>query len=475
MLETYHKHIGHIVDLMPSCMTEDYQHIAIEYMLLMDTHFKGKPAKVIISGLKHNLSRLDKSSEHPILTEELSRVYIDSLLAGLNNTKLVLSESLEKLKRKVKDMHDTKVMDVFLHSIQASRKVRAALDLPADEAEKKFAKAAEMFQESVKVNDFDYYSHFQLGWLYLWALGSPEDAQEHFAKAIDLSEEEDTYLHVFALRHLALTHFCQQDYKAALAIIKETRKHTNQEHVLVEFEYLRYALYAKRPELIQTYFESLANDHSLYYLLLQAEPEFKRFRRLRDLPETIRVNRIDAIQKHIDSEWDKTEMRKIQMEEGCNVHRVYLQVLNRYVEELQPLPFTQLEQAEKNITEKVLTVTKEKIAIEIDKRHKLYNKEIEEKQRAYRWVKKIGKTIFVASLYFIAALVLIGIYLFLDRYFLPGDSGINIRDWSILLSSLLITMSLSFLLTTFETSQVKKLYVKQKLVADALNKLQNKS
>lgn len=471
----YQKQIGPIADLMPPHMTERYQHIAVEYLLLLDTYNDDKPTQVIASGIEHNLNQLFQQSSQALISEEQYDLYMDSLLAGLQLTKQALADSLNTIKKELKAQYNTKTMDVFLRTLQASRKIRAAIDLPADTAKDEFAKAAALFESCLAVNDKDYMSYFQLGWLKLWGLGDPEGAQAAFSQAAELSHTNDEYMHVFALRHLAFVLFSEQRYDAATNIIQQVREYTNHEHVLVEYEALYYALYAEQPEYVEQHFEALANDHPLYFLMLQAEPRFQAYASLKSLPETIRLNKLKNIRRQIDELWTQSPMKAIRMEEGCNVDRVYTQTSEHYMNELATMPFNVLEARRESVSAKILQVCKDKIAIEIDKRHKLYSKQIQEKGKPYRWFKSLGKFIFVTSLYLIAATLIIGIYLLLDRFVLPGDAGIYLVDWSILLSSLLIIMSLSFLMTTFETGKVKKLYAKQKLVADALNKLHNSS
>lgn len=475
MQTDYQKQIGQLVDLMPSCMTKRYQHIAVEYLLLLDTYNDDKPTQVIVSGVKQNLYSLFQQAPEPLMSDEQFDLYMDSLLAGLNETKQALSNSLNNIKKQIKAQHNTKTMDVFLRTLQASRKVRAAIDLPAETAKEELEKAIGLYESCLQVNELDYMSHFQLGWLKLWIVGDAKAAKLSFTQAAELSHPNDEYMHVFALRHLALACFCDGEYEVATNIIQQVRHFTEYEHVLVEYEALYYALYANQPEYVEEHFETLANDHPLYFLLLQAEPRFQTYESLKTLPETIRLNKLKDIRRRMDDLWSKSPMKAIRMEEGCNVDRVYAQTSEQYMNELAHLPFTVLEKHRANVTAKVLQVCKDKIAIEIDKRHKLYSKQILDKSRAYHWFKQLGKYIFITALYLIAATLIIGIYLLFDHFVLPGDAGIYLIDWSILLSSLLIVMSLSFLMTTFETSKVKKLYAKQKLVADALNKLHKSS
>jgi len=475
MQTDYQKQIGLIADLMLPHMTERYQHIAVEYLLLLDTYNDDKPTQVIASGIEHNLGKLFQQSSQPLISEGQYDLYMDSLLAGLQLTKQALSDSLNSIKKNIKAQYNTKTMDVFLRTLQASRKVRAAIDLPADTAKDEFVKAAALFESCLKVNDKDYMSHFQLGWLRLWGLGNAEGARAAFVQAAELSHPHDEYMHVFALRHLAFALFCEGSYEAATNIIQQVREYTEYEHVLVEYEALYYALYADQPEYVEEHFETLANDHPLYFLMLQAEPKFQAYESLQALPEKIRLNKLKNIRRQIDDLWTQTPMKAIRMEEGCNVDRVYTQTSEQYMKELANMPFNVLEAHRESVTAKILQVCKDKIAIEIDKRHKLYSKQIQEKSKPYNWFKNLGKFIFITSLYLIAATLVIGVYLLLDRFVLPSDAGIYLVDWSILLSSLLIIMSLSFLMTTFETGKVKKLYAKQKLVADALNKLHNSS
>jgi len=484
MLDDYLKQIGSIHQLMPACMTQHYQHIAVEYLLLLETHRKDRATQVINSGLHHQLqtyiqhqTTTDQASNKPLRLDDIVakddyQHYLDSLFVGLEQTKQALNISLERIKHHVKSLRNTQAMDIFLHALQASRKMRAALDLPAHQAHDEFLKAAQLFEKSLSMNDFDALAYFQLGWLSLWMLNQADKAKACFEQTVALSAASgDVYLHVFALRHLAFTHVCQTDYSAAVEVIEKARRQTNQEHILVEYEFLCYSLYAQQTDKVAAHFANLANQHPLYYLLLQSDPVFIKHVQLHPLPKKIHAEKIAKIRQAINKQWENSPMRSIRMEEGCNVNRVYSRTAQHYLDELRQLPFPQLVKAQKPVSEKIFTQTREIIAVEIDKRHKQYSQAIEQKRRAYRWLKNIGKFTFISTTYLFSAMLLIGIYLLFDRYYLPGDSGIEGYDWALVTSGLAIVMGFSFILSTFETSHVKKLYAKQKMIADALDKL----
>ena len=362
-------------------------------------------------------------------------------------------------------------MDAFLRSLQAYRKVRAALDMPASQSLEQYREAARLLTSSLEINDFDYMAHFQLGWLYLWVLGEGDKATQCFDRAAIRSEKHDEYFHAFAARHLAFSYFINNNYSQALQVIQEARQFTEYEHVLVEYEHLIYALHAGEIEQVTENLEALSNDHSLYYLMIQTEPKFQENTSLKTLPETIRKNKIAAIKKRFDKRWENSSMRLIQMEEGCNVNRIYLHTVRKLMPELEDTPFIELDEQAKLLETKVFKLTQAGIANEIDKRHTLYTEQINTERSKYAWVNKLGKLIFTASLYIIIALLVLGLYLVLDRYFIPGDSGITVNNWMIALSIMIFTLIIGFVFTTFETNQVQKLYVKQRLVDDALDKL----
>ncbi len=467
MLQDYIEQLGSIVEFMPSFMKKEYQHIYVEYLLLLETHDTTRVQRILRNGI---LSRLCWYENLPATTA-LFEDYIDSLISGLNETKKILSNSTDQLREKLKKHYDTKAMDAFLRSLQAHRKVRAALDLPAKQAIKQFQEAAQLLLTSLKINDFDYIAHFQLGWLYLWVLNKPDKAIQCFDRATIHSSKNDEYFHAFAARHLAFAFFCNQNYLQALRVIQETREFTEYEHVLVEYEHLVYALYANKPELVVENLEALANDHSLYYLMIQSEPLFQRYGILKPLLEVIRKNKIQAIQKQFDKRWENSNMRLIQMEEGCNVNRVYLRTLKACMPVLDNVDFIDLDYKARELGDKIFEKTRSGIKAEIQKRHTMYTEQIKAKRKKYAWLNSIGKFIFTTSLYIIIALLILGFYLVLDRYFIPGDSGITVNDWMIALSIMIFALIIGFIFATFETKQVQKLYVKQKLVDDAIDKL----
>lgn len=467
MLTNYIDQLGSITEFMPQSMKKEYQHICVEYLLLLDTHDTKRIQRVLRSGV---LSRF-RAFKKPPAKPDLFETYIDSLVGGLEATKKTLANSTEILREKLKKHHDTKSMDAFLRSLQAYRKIRAALDMPASQSLEQYREAANLLISSLEINDFDYMAHFQLGWLYLWVLGEENKAIQCFDRATVRSQKDDAYFHAFAARHLAFSHFINKNYSQALQVIQEARHFTEYEHVLVEYEHLIYALYAGKTEEITENLEALSNDHSLYYLMIQTEPKFQENDQLATLPESIRKNKIASIQKQFDKHWEHSSMRLIQMEEGCNVNRVYLRTINKLMPELDKIPFIELDEQAKILKRKIFKLTQASIASEIDKRRSVYTKQLDEDLSKYAWVNKLGKIVFTASLYIIIALLVLGIYLVLDRYFIPGDSGITVNNWMIALSIMIFTLVIGFIFTTFETKQTQKLHAKQRLLDDALNKL----
>ena len=467
MLKDYIEQLGDITDFMPESMKQEYQHICVEYLLLLETHDTKKMQRVLRNGVLSRFRHYERPPAKPALFE----TYIDSLVGGLEATKKTLANSTEILREKLKTHHDTKSMDAFLRSLQAYRKVRSALDLPSSQSLPQFREAAKLLISSLEINDFDYIAHFQLGWLYLWVLGEADKAEKSFDRASVRSLKDDEYFHAFASRHLAFAYFTNKKYKAALEVIQDAREFTDYEHVLVEYEHLVYALYAGKPELVSENMAALSNDHSLYYLMIQTEPKFQENEQLRLLPESIRKSKIEVLKKRFDKRWEHSQMRLIQMEEGCNVNRVYLRTVKKHISDLDETPFIELDEQGKTLEDNIFRITRAGIADEIDKRHKMYTEQINTKRSQYSWANTFGKLVFTASLYIIVALLVLGIYLVLDRYFIPGDSGITVNNWMIGLSIMIFTLIIGFIFTTFETNQVQKLYAKQKLVDDALDKL----
>jgi hypothetical protein len=142
--------------------------------------------------------------------------------------------------------------------------------------------------------------------------------------------------------------------------------------------------------------------------------------------------------------------------------------------ELDATEFTQLESQSQQLDETIFQVTRANITSEIDKRYQQYDEEIIEKQSGYAWLHKSSKLVFSFALIIIAALFVLGFYLVMDRYFIPGDSGITVNTWLSTLSSMIFVLILGFIGTIFETRAVHKLFAKQKLVNDALDKLNKK-
>ena len=476
MLQNYIEQLGSVAEFMPQGMKAEYQYICVENLFLLEDSDTQTRRYILKSGLVSRFNTFDALSPP---SDTLLEDYLDKLLNALQNTHKMLSNSSEKLREQFKTQPDTKSMDAFLRSLQAYRKIRAALDLPASQSLSQFQQAEQLLKSSLEINDFDYIAYFQLGWLYLWILNQADKAEHFFELASTKSVDNDQPFYIFTQRHLAFTHFIKQQYVTAKQITqdihntKETSDST-ESATLLSYEQARYALYAYDTDDFVDKISHLSAQHPLYYLLIQTELPFQEQSNLHDLPEQIRSNKIQAIQKSFDQRWKRCPLRLIQMEEGCNVNRVYYRTLKHYLPELDNVAFTDLESQSQKLGDTVFQVTRANIATEIDKRFQKYTQEIEVKQSSYVWLHRIGKLLFSASLYIIVALLVLGIYLVMDRYFIPGDSGITVNNWMLTLSGMIFVLIIGFIATIFETRPVSALFAKQKLVNEALEKLHRK-
>jgi len=473
MLQDYIEQLGSVAEFMPAEMKDEYQYISVENLLLLEESDSQTCRYILKNGIESRFANLDAFSPPDSLIES----YLDSVVDHLKNTQNMLLKSSEILREQFKNQPDTKSMDAFLRSLQAYRKIRAAFDLPASQSHAQFQQAEQLLNSSLNINDFDYMANFQLGWLYLCILNQMDKAQQHLEMAATKSRENDPNFYVFAQRYLAFSYFIKQEYASALHIIQtlnsdiHTTENTLNNHVLVDYEQIRYALYADDNDSIAAKMASLSAQHPLYYLLIQTEQPFQAQHHLHDLAENIRCQNIQAIQKAFDQRWKRCPLRLIQMEEGCNVNRVFYRTLKHYLPELEQVDFIDLAQESQRLGETIFQVTRANITHEIDKRHKQYTEQIKTKQQRYAWLHRTGRFLFSAALTIIVALLFLGIYLVLDRYFIPGDSGITVNSWMLVLSSMIFVLIVGFIGTIFETRPVYALFAKQKLVNEALDKL----
>jgi len=476
MLQDYIEQLGSVAEFMPQRMKDEYQYICVENLLLLEASDTQTRRYILKNGLTSRFA--DFEALEP--SDALTKSYLDSVINALENTQQTLLNSSEMLRKQFKTQPDTKSMDAFLRSLQAYRKIRAALDLPASQSLFQFQQAEQLLKSSLEINDFDYIAHYQLGWLYLWVLDQNATAQQCFERAAAKSLDNDTHFHLFAQRHVAFSYFMQQQYVDALKIIQNlysANQHSaiNAENLaLLEYEKIRYALYIYDTDIVASNMALLSAQHPLYYLLIQTEALFQKQQNLHALPEQIRDNKLQEIQKSFDQRWKKCPLRLIQMEEGCNVNRVYYRTLKHYLPELASVNFIDLEQQSQTLGDTILQVTRANISNEIDKRHTLYTQQIEAKQSHYTWLHRTGKFLFGTALTIIMALLVLGFYLVLDRYFIPGDSGITINNWMLTLSGMIFVLIIGFVATIFETPAVSALFAKQKLVNEALQRLQEK-
>ena len=469
MLQDYIEQLGSIAEFMPEGLKTEYHFICIENLLLLEQHDTQTARYILKTGL---LSRFEPFEQLNISTVLLND-YLDKLISELAESQQVLLDSTEKLRKQVKSEENTQSMDAFLRSLQAYRKIKAALDLPASQSLEQFQQAEQLLISSLEINNFDYLAHFQLGWLYLTILSDLEKAQHCFEIAGKKSLKQDMPFYLFARRHLALCMSMQKDYHTALVIVQDLYQFSAVSCAL-EYEQLRYALYKNEFDIVAQQMSILSNCHSLYFPLIQTEALFQRCTQLHSLPEQIRSNKIRTIQKKFDDRWKRCPLRLIQMDEGCNVNRVYYRTLKHYMPELDATEFMELESQGQQLGETIFQVTRANITSEIDKRYRQYDEEIIKKQQGYVWLHKSSKFVFSFALIIIAALFVLGFYLVMDRYFIPGDLGITVNTWLSTLSGMIFVLILGFIGTIFETRAVHKLFSKQKLVNDALNKLNKK-
>ena len=466
MLQDYIEQLGSVAEFMPERMKDEYQYIYVENLLLLEESDRQTCRYILKNGIVSRFTHFEAFNPSDTLIDS----YLNSVLRHLKNTQDMLSNSSNRLRQQFKTQPDTKSMDAFLRSLQAYRKIRASFDLPASQSFSQFQQAEQLLISSLVINDFDYMANFQLGWLYLCVLNQIETAQHYFEIAAAQSRKDDPDFYVFAQRYLAFSYFLKQEYMRALQII-QALDHNRQTAVTLDYEQIRYAMYTGDSDIVATKMATLSAQHPLYYLLIQTEQPFQEQHHLHPLSEKIRSQKIQDIQTGFDQRWKRCPLRLIQMEEGCNVNRVYYRTLKHYLPELERVAFVDLVHESQQLEDTIFQVTRANITHEIDKRHKKYTAEIETKQQRYAWLHRTGKFLFSAALYIIVALLILGVYLVLDRYFIPGDSGITVNNWMLTLSGMIFVLIIGFIGTIFETRSVYALFAKQNLVNDALEKL----
>ena len=472
MLQDYIEQLGSVAEFMPARMKDEYQYICVENLLLLEESDTQTCRYILKNGIESRFS--NGTTFNP--SDSLVESYLDSLINHLESTQNILLKSSERLRKQFKTQPDTKSMDAFLRSLQAYRKIRAAFDLPASQSHAQFQQAEQLLNSSLAINDFDYIANFQLGWLYLCILNQIDKAQKYFEMAAEKSRETDPNFYIFAQRYLAFSHFLKQEYSSALQIIHALESNTQtaetrRYNAILDYEHTRYALYTENSHIVAEKMVTLSTQHPLYYLLIQTEQAFQDQHDLQHLVEKIRTQKIQAIQKAFDQRWQRCPLRLIQMEEGCNVNRVYYRTLKHYLPELEQVAFVDLGAESQRVGDTIFQVTRANITHEIDKRHQQYTEEITAKQQHYAWLHRTGRFLFSAALYIIVALLVLGVYLVLDRYFIPGDSGITVNNWMLVLSGMILVLIIGFIGTIFETRPVRTLFAKQQLVNDALDKL----
>ena len=182
----------------------------------------------------------------------------------LENSNSVLNEILESIK-------NPRAIEAKEKANQASENIKDALSLEKSRAERLLDEAITLLEESIKINDYDFKAHFDLGWLYSFYKNDYEKAEYHFDTSVLRSISNDKKFAAFSLRHLADTKYHSGNIEGAIKAVAEAEKIEENKNLETTFEYARYLVEAGKDNVASIKIESIIKQNPIHFALTEKE------------------------------------------------------------------------------------------------------------------------------------------------------------------------------------------------------------
>lgn len=357
----------------------------------------------------------------------------------------------------------------------AGKKLSEALLVPADDAQQRVALAVQMLKNALQVNAHNYRAHFELGWAYLFMLNQLPEATFHLEAAAQQAQASDPLFARFARRHLADAWYGRQEFSKAADIAQSILPEAAPDDLEVRYELSRYLSAAGEMPLAAQHLAQVVGRSAIHYVQAQAEPDFAGQGEIQTVLEDLRSIRVQRIQHYVHANWKQDALATLPLPDQIDSGELFNQVVDQHERVMTHLPYATLSQREKQIGDRILDASRQRIIREVRLRSRHYEQVAEKERQRWSWVNQTGGALVHLS----TILLLASLMFYLLRFALDLLGIGNLLNADTLVGNILGSMLLlgitGVTLLQFVPWGMKKLLLKQLELDNTVSVLKSSS
>ena len=360
--------------VFPAYKAHTFHRINVEYLAPLQAMRREGIYKTLSRGIRTNLRKI--GSEEDVV--QSLRPQLEHLASHLSLQTLQLVQARQHLHSNLEHLTQTP------HTLTPSASLA-----PSDFAQQLQAVEACLF-ESLYLNAQDYRAHFELGWLYLFLLDKLPQACTHFALASQQAQISDPQFAVFALRHLADTHYGLGDYSYAIETALQGLHQQAQPDLEQAYECARYLAIAGEHNQATQRLAKIVITSPVYYVQAQAEPDFAHNAEVTTLLQDLRNLHIHKIQQQARSQWQNSKIAHLALPDCIDAQQIFKQTSQQHLQVLDSLPYVTLSQRVQQISELMVLSSEQRILQTLQQRAQHYAQLAARKRNKWQWINKVG-------------------------------------------------------------------------------------
>jgi tetratricopeptide (TPR) repeat protein len=346
--------------------------------------------------------------------------------------------------------------------------VRNVLSVSQDNRRAAAQHAIPLLEQSLQENPNKYQTHFNLAWLSLFFLKDYEHAEKHFSSAVAHSRKKNHLFSLFALRHLAKTHYMKGDYHEAESVMSEVLNNSLHPDPEYQYEYARYLAAKGEVKLSALYLEQAIEKLPIYYTQAAAEPDFGNKGIISQLLETYKQQSLNYVREQTKRTWNESELSSLKLPEDVSTARVLQDTCKKHEKEIEQHPLVIVKNTQKQIDEKLLKYSKEALLNELIDKEKYCLKKISYKRSHWKLINKSGGMLIHA-----ASILLLATFFVLAAKYILVSVGLGTVFYFEEVTGLAFITVLSlggigFYLLQSQPFGVRKLFEKSTMFRDAM-------
>ena len=442
-----------------------FQRIDMEYIAFLHAYNKEKIAEVISLGLQESFKQAGMScSWEGQLSLQIDQI---SSRLTLQNTRLLKKSRLSHQSRN-SNLEKKHYFQCRNPEHQRQRKFILAVLAEKENIPATVQYAINGLTQAIEKNQNNYQLHFDLAWLHLFYEENYTQAVKHFELAIAKSKPKNLLFALFASRHLAKTHYLNDNVAAAETIMLDVLNSALYPDPEYQYEYARYLALMGEPKLSSLYLEQAIEKLPIYYTKATAEPDFQSKGIISQLLVTYKNQSLAYIREnHIES-WQKNELARLKLPESLPTHELLQASCKKHEKEIKKHSLVIVKNNKEQVKQQLLQSSKEALLTELINKETQYMKAIVNKRSGWKLINKSGGVLIHA-----ASVLLLGIFFVLAAKFVLLSIGLGTFFYfeEVTGRAFIVVMILGLIGTYLLKSQpfgIKRLFQKSLLFREAM-------